>query len=267
MTTRTEPRRSAFTLIELLVVVAIIAMLMSILLPSMSRARQQATETVCLTRMRELYRGHLYYAHEFAGWFPTAYEKWLYAEPKGGSGDYRTDTGQIWPYLRNPDVYFCPKDNGRRRPGSESIGAGGARGKRSIHSYVREAYCHDDFRTAEPAWNIKREHLYPDAFINGCFSPKQRRPDFHPAGPGVPFPDRVLFMWEEAQGVWEEEGTTVVLNDGHSYIGTPNDPMTRRHRGRGAIMFWNGASRMFDAKAFNNDARVQNALKWGGLLP
>ena len=43
----------AFTLIELLVVVSIIALLLAILLPSLSRARDQARGTVCAGRMRE----------------------------------------------------------------------------------------------------------------------------------------------------------------------------------------------------------------------
>lgn len=57
-------RRFAFTLIELLVVVSIIALLLSVLLPSLSRARHQAKSTVCLTRLRQLSHGWHMYADE-----------------------------------------------------------------------------------------------------------------------------------------------------------------------------------------------------------
>jgi len=58
-----RPTRS-FTLIELLVVVGIITLLMSILTPSLSRARQQAKRTVCLTRLSEFMKGLTAYTHD-----------------------------------------------------------------------------------------------------------------------------------------------------------------------------------------------------------
>src|SRR5438046_1740734 len=66
-----------FTLIEILVVVAIIALLISILLPSLSKAREQARALVCKTRLTQLYRGHVFYAADNKGLFPH-WDWWLW---------------------------------------------------------------------------------------------------------------------------------------------------------------------------------------------
>ncbi len=63
-------KRVAFTLIELLVVVAIIALLMAILLPSLKLARTQTRDVICRQRIGEIVRGHLYYAQEWRDMLP-----------------------------------------------------------------------------------------------------------------------------------------------------------------------------------------------------
>jgi prepilin-type N-terminal cleavage/methylation domain-containing protein len=60
-------RRTAFTLIELLVVVAIIALLISILLPSLQGAREQGKRAACLSNMKAIALGCHMYAEEDKG--------------------------------------------------------------------------------------------------------------------------------------------------------------------------------------------------------
>ena len=65
---------NGFTLIELLVVVAIIALLISILLPSLGRARGQAQKVVCASRMRQMGMAVFLYATEYDQWLtPGSY--------------------------------------------------------------------------------------------------------------------------------------------------------------------------------------------------
>ncbi len=68
----TDRRRGGFTLIELLVVIAIIALLISILLPSLSRARDQAKMTKCLSNTRTMGQLGQMFAQDHNGRFQLA---------------------------------------------------------------------------------------------------------------------------------------------------------------------------------------------------
>jgi len=136
-----KPARAAagFTLIELLVVVAIIALLISILLPTLHSARAQARSAKCLSHARQLATGWLTYATEYNGilpggtWdfynrrtrrrpqhepsHPVNYQRffsmcWLGTIYESGeqTGEVPSQ-GTIFPYLsRQEEVYKCPED-------------------------------------------------------------------------------------------------------------------------------------------------------------
>jgi prepilin-type N-terminal cleavage/methylation domain-containing protein/prepilin-type processing-associated H-X9-DG protein len=63
--------RKGFTLVELLVVIGIIAILISILLPVIGRAREQAKRVQCMSNLRQLSAAMVMYCHENKDWFPA----------------------------------------------------------------------------------------------------------------------------------------------------------------------------------------------------
>ncbi len=60
-------RKRAFTLVELLVVVAIIALLISILLPALNKAKDAAMQTICIANMRQAFIGFGTYSTDWRG--------------------------------------------------------------------------------------------------------------------------------------------------------------------------------------------------------
>lgn len=64
-------RKHAFTLVELLVVIGIIAVLISILLPSLSRAREAANMIQCASNLRQIGQAYSLYANEHNGYYPA----------------------------------------------------------------------------------------------------------------------------------------------------------------------------------------------------
>jgi prepilin-type N-terminal cleavage/methylation domain-containing protein/prepilin-type processing-associated H-X9-DG protein len=89
-----DRRRTGFTLVELLVVIGIIALLISILLPALNRAREAARTVQCLSNVRQLGMAAMLHAHERGGYVPPATDHWLvvnHHDPGKSKFHYRDD--------------------------------------------------------------------------------------------------------------------------------------------------------------------------------
>ena len=87
-----ETRKRAFTLIELLVVISIIAILVSILLPALAKARELANRAVCMANIRGIIQSMTTYANSNDGVFPLT--------PTGGNIGYQNPP--IFPFGTYP---------------------------------------------------------------------------------------------------------------------------------------------------------------------
>jgi prepilin-type N-terminal cleavage/methylation domain-containing protein/prepilin-type processing-associated H-X9-DG protein len=70
---KTVGQRSRFTLVELLVVIAIIAILASMLLPALGKAKSRAKGTQCVGRLKQYGMAAQLYEDESGGWLPPVY--------------------------------------------------------------------------------------------------------------------------------------------------------------------------------------------------
>ena len=105
-----------FTLIELLVVISIIALLLSIVAPSLQRARKLGQRVACLSNLRQIGLAVRLYAEDFDGYAAIGY-------PTSGSQSWFIELNNYVPYkyrrtasdirTGTPSIWQCPGNRGK----------------------------------------------------------------------------------------------------------------------------------------------------------
>ena len=103
-------KKKGFTLIELLVVIAIIAILAGMLLPVLSRARENARRAVCMNNLRQFGLATHMYAQDYDGYLPPG--TGIVNNGDGGGESY-----VIWEWRVGDNPTYVKSNGGYRGPG------------------------------------------------------------------------------------------------------------------------------------------------------
>lgn len=113
-------------MLELLIVIAVIAVLISILLPALGKAKAMAKRSGCQSNLRQWAVNFSLYNSDFDGWLPVAYSSFSAAWPSGGwascievvmdkkYSDYKLGEGNDF------GIWKCPENISQSRPMSTS---------------------------------------------------------------------------------------------------------------------------------------------------
>ena len=245
----TKQIKKGFTLIELLVVISIIALLISILMPALNTARQQAMGAVCQGNQKSLALAWTMYAGEndsrLVGntvdvwrdgrpgpqWIQPAQDDdgvWLY---KNGRVNETTDeyrfngirAGDLWKYYESLDVLHCPGDdrwskNTPPRDVYRSYGMAYCMGwgyfSYSTSSTYKPYLKIEDIKNPTRKYVfIEEDHLGMKGYNNGGWHLPINQNGINVPAPGGWNPNSYAFF--DPVGIWHNKRSTFAFADGH----------------------------------------------------
>ncbi|MBI3852067.1 MAG: prepilin-type N-terminal cleavage/methylation domain-containing protein [Verrucomicrobia bacterium] len=212
---------SAFTLIELLVVITIIAILASLLLPALSKAKMKATGAYCQGNMRQLTLAMILYADDNQGTMPGRYfgkqedmvgggywPAWRFMPYVGMSVTEAVNQvqdamrqGPLWRYCPAFGSYHCPGDLRfkRRQPGTHW----------AYDSYSKLDGMNGDFGGLEP---IRKLDQVPESARTMTFIEEADSRNFNI---GTWVIDAPSHQWVDSVAVFHNGSSTISFADGH----------------------------------------------------
>jgi len=158
--------RSKFTLLELLIVVAIIGILLSLLLPSLSKSRELTKRAVCLSNLSQFYRGLVTHSNAYDGALPAGQPVTI-----ANDGIFAIKKASTWHghgklYQRDiiEDIYLtdCPSSTHPKHRTGKTNDAGNYGGFPTDGTLLRTITSSYQYRSTFNAPNFRAPSFYKD---------------------------------------------------------------------------------------------------------